>query len=89
MRRGNGESETLDPCAQVPLREGEIIVSVSCGGGGFGSPLLRPAADVAHDARERWISIEAAERVYGVVLGEDGNADIAASEALRAKMAAS
>jgi len=50
---------------------------------------LRPAADVAHDARERWISIEAAERVYGVVLGEDGNADIAASEALRAKMAAS
>ena len=89
VRRGNGESETLDPFAQVPLREGEIIVSVSCGGGGFGSPLLRPAADVAHDARERWISIEAAERVYGVVLGEDGNADIAASEALRAKMAAS
>ena len=70
----------------MPLRDGEIIVSVSCGGGGFGSPLARPVADVAHDARERWISIEAAEHIYGVILGADGNADITASEALRAKM---
>ena len=86
LRRGNGEGETLDPCAQVPLRKGETIVSVSCGGGGFGSPLARPAVDVAHDARERWISIEAAEHVYGVVLSADGSADITASEALRNKM---
>jgi len=56
------------------------------GGGGFGSPLARPAVDVAHDALERWISIEAAEHVYGVVLSADGSADITASEALRNKM---
>ena len=88
VRRGNGEGETLDPCVQVPLSEGEFIVSVSCGGGGFGSPLACPAVDVAHDARERWISIEAAEHVYGVVLSADGSADIAASEALRNRMSA-
>ncbi|MDP6474904.1 MAG: hydantoinase B/oxoprolinase family protein [Alphaproteobacteria bacterium] len=87
VRRANGESETVDPCAQVALRDGETIVSVSCGGGGFGSPLMRPLGEVAHDARERWISADAAERVYGVVIGPDGEADEAASEKLRAEMA--
>ena len=87
VRRANGESETLDACAQVPLRDGETIVSVSCGGGGFGSPLERPAADVAFDAREKWISVGAAEQVYGVVLSADGETDIAASETLRREMA--
>jgi len=88
VRRANGESETLDACAQVPLHEGETIISVSCGGGGFGSPLDRPAADVAFDAREKWISVRAAEQVYGVVLTAEGEADIAASEKLRATMSA-
>ncbi|MEE8172261.1 MAG: hydantoinase B/oxoprolinase family protein [Alphaproteobacteria bacterium] len=87
VRRANGECETVEACAQVALREGESIVSVSCGGGGFGSPLERPPADVAHDAREKWISVEAAKRVYGVHLGADGEADIAASEKLRLEMA--
>ena len=88
VRRANGESETLDACAQVPLHEGETIISVSCGGGGFGSPLDRPAADVAFDAREKWISVRAAEQVYGVVITAEGDADIAASENLRATMSA-
>jgi N-methylhydantoinase B len=88
VRRANGESETVDACAQVPLREGEIIVSVSCGGGGFGSPLERPAQQVAHDVRERWISAEAARNIYGVILAPDGTADAAASEKLRAELAA-
>ena len=87
VRRANGESETLDACAQVPLHEGETIISVSCGGG-FGSPLDRPAADVAFDAREKWISVRAAEQVYGVVLTAEGEADIAASEKLRDTMSA-
>ena len=64
----------------MPLHEGETIISVSCGGGGFGSSLDRPAADVAFDAREKWISVRAAEQVYGVVLTAEGEADIAASE---------
>ncbi len=85
VRRANGESETLDACAQVPLHEGETIISVSCGGG---SPLDRPAADVAFDARKKWISVRAAEQVYGVVLTAEGEADIAASEKLRATISA-
>ena len=86
VRRANGESETVEACAQVPLREGEIIVSISCGGGGFGSPLERPPDQVVEDMREKWITAEAAQSVYGVVLGVDGEADIAASKKLRRKM---
>jgi len=87
VRRANGECETAEACAQVQLRAGETIVSVSCVGGGFGSPLMRPAAQVAADTREKWISAEVAKRVYGVVIGADGEADEAASEKLRAEMA--
>jgi N-methylhydantoinase B len=88
VRHANGECETLEACAQVQVREGETIVSLSCGGGGFGSPLERPLAEVAHDVREKWISAEAAQRDYGVTLGADGEADIESSEQLRAEMAA-
>ena len=87
MRHANGQLETLESCAQVPVHDGETIVSTSCGGGGFGSPLARPPPEVAADVREKWISAEAAERVYGVRLGADGEADIEASEILRAEMA--
>ena len=78
----------LEACAQVQVREGETIVSLSCGGGGFGSPLERPLAEVAHDVCEKWISAEAAQRDDGVTLGADGEADIENSEQLRAEMAA-
>ncbi|MBT3172613.1 MAG: hydantoinase B/oxoprolinase family protein, partial [Rhodospirillaceae bacterium] len=87
IRHANGETETLEPCAQVPVRAGETIVSLSCGGGGFGSPLERPLAEVASDVREKWISGEAAAAVYGVVLGANGEADIAASEKQRRELA--
>ncbi len=86
VRHANGEMETLEACAQVPVREGKTIVCLSCGGGGFGSPLERPLTEVVSDVREKWISTEAAESVYGVVLNVDGEADIAASEAQRREM---
>jgi len=87
VRRADGECETAEACAQVQLRSGETIVSVSCGGGGFGSPLERPPAQVAHDVREKWISMEVAETIYGVVIGPSGEADEAASVKYRAEMA--
>ncbi len=71
----------------MPLRDGETLVAGGSGGGGFGSPLMRPPGEVAHDARERWISVDAARSVFGVVIGPDGGADEAASEKLRAEMA--
>ncbi len=87
IRHANGEEETLEPCAQVQVREGETIVSLSCGGGGFGSPLERPFADIANDIREKWITAEAAESLYGIVFGPNGDVDIIASKNHRRELA--
>jgi N-methylhydantoinase B len=62
-----GELVTLDPCGHVFLEAGETIVSMSCGGGGYGDPTKRDPYRVHHDVSEGWISAERARRVYGVV----------------------
>jgi len=46
-------------------------------------PIERPAEKVAHDVRERWVSVEAAKEIYGVVVSAAGVIDEAATEALR------
>ena len=35
-RLASGELEALDPCALITLLDGETVVSISCGGGGYG-----------------------------------------------------
>ncbi len=82
----SGEPAQLDACAQVSLANGETIVSVSAGGGGFGSPLDRPISDVADDVREGWVSKEAAANIYGVFINADGKANARESENKRTVM---
>ena len=53
--------ETLQP-------ETEVLVSEANGGGGFGDPLERDPEKVRWDAREEYISLEAARNIFGVVL---------------------
>ena len=79
----DGRKEPLDACAQVSLREGERIVSISCGGGGYGAPIEREAVAVWQDVQEGWISAERAKTAYGVALGGEGSVDEAATSALR------
>lgn len=66
VRRLDG---TLDPqpgCAEVLLKPGEMMVSISCGGGGYGPPSLRDPSRVRHDVAEGWISPERARDIYGL-----------------------
>jgi len=79
----------LEACAQVVIPEGHTIVSYSCGGGGYGPPIDRPAEKVAHDVRERWVSVEAAKEIFGVVVNSAGVIDETATEALRVAQGAS
>ncbi len=51
-RLPSGELEYLDPCAQITLLEGETVVSISCGGGGYGPADERDPGKVLHDVRE-------------------------------------
>ena len=71
-RRSGVPLEKLAACAQVKLEDGETIVSICCGGGGYGPPTERAAERVAHDVAEGWISEQRARDIYRVVLDSVG-----------------
>ncbi|MGA3353407.1 MAG: hydantoinase B/oxoprolinase family protein [Acidimicrobiales bacterium] len=52
----------------LPFPAGTVVTVETGGGGGYGSALKRPSAEVARDVRERYVSVEAAKDQYGVVL---------------------
>ena len=83
----------------VPLDEGDVFVppkygvrhlgparyiAATPGGGGWGDPLLRDPAAVLRDVMDGVVSIEAAERDYGVVIaGEPMTVNLPATITLR------
>ena len=68
-----------------PLFDGEMVSVRSGGGGGWGNPLERDPALVVRDAKNELITIEEAQRDYGVILDPDTLAvDEAATEKERA-----
>jgi N-methylhydantoinase B len=69
--------------ADYPLKAGDVFRLDTPGGGGYGDPLARPAERVLADLREGFVSPEAAEREYGVVLSSDGSAVDGAATAKR------
>ena len=70
----------------ISLGPDERIVSVSCGGGGYGSPLERDPELVRADVGAGLVSRERAEQVYGVILDKHGDV---APEATRKRRAPS
>lgn len=70
------------------LRCGDVLVLQSAGGGGYGDPLDRPAAAVAEDVREGYISAAEARARYGVALDRAGRPAKTATAALRRKLRA-
>jgi N-methylhydantoinase B len=86
--RSNGVWKEDFPNAKVlsvRLKPGDAIATRSGGGGGFGSPLDRPVADVAHDVEQGYVTPAAAERDYGIVCDpKTGRIDASATERVRA-----
>lgn len=68
----DGNRTEMPISLDVQLQRGERLVSQACAGGGFGDPLDREPAKVAHRVREGWISQGKAHDVYGVVLDASG-----------------
>ena len=61
------------------------IVTDTPGGGGWGDPFSRPPELVLRDVRDEVVSVEAAARDYGVVIGANGRSiDTEATAELRA-----
>lgn len=53
-------------CSRVRLRRGDVIRTMTGGGGGFGDPGERDPELVRTDVRDGHVSPEAAREVYGV-----------------------
>jgi N-methylhydantoinase B len=68
-----------------PLTAGTVVRIRTTGGGGWGDPLDRPVDEVLRDIAWRKVSVAGARDDYGVVVRDDGTADEAATEALRAE----
>ena len=54
----------------IELGDGERVISITAGGGGYGPPQDRDPAAVRRDVAEGWITGERAREVYGVEAGE-------------------
>lgn len=71
-----GETVTLMAKSNgATLGEGDVFELRVGGGGGYGDPIERTPQLVVDDVRSGWVSPEAAEKIYGVVLSTDGTLD--------------
>ena len=82
-------SSTVDICQAkdfTMIDEGDVLVSLVCGGAGFGDPVRRAPELVARDVRDGLVSETIARGVYGVVLAGcdvDSEATSATRDAIR------
>jgi N-methylhydantoinase B len=69
LNREDEEPEEMGTVfSNVPIDENDEFVRPSSGGGGFGDPLERDPEDVLEDVIDGYVSIERAEKDYGVVI---------------------
>ncbi len=90
LMRRDGVVDNDVPNAKVfraKVKAGDAFILRSGGGGGFGSPLDRPAQVVRHDVRQGYVTLRAARDYYGVVLDPDTlEVDIAATDSQRRQL---
>ncbi len=80
----DGSREPLPQFSQLKIEAGEWLVSVACGGGGYGDPKTRDVERVVRDVSEGLISRKRAEEVYGVAMTSELKPDHERIKALRA-----
>jgi N-methylhydantoinase B len=66
----------------MTIHHGDVLHHTQPGGGGHGDPLMRDPARVLEDVLDEKVSVEAAQRNYGVVI-RDGIVDDAATREVR------
>ena len=85
--RRDGKDILIAPHRLVPIKNGDIVVKVSSGGGGVGSPFMRDPKMVLKDVANELVTVEGARTDYGVVIDPDKlTVDLDATSALRAKV---
>ena len=78
------EARLLDSKVTMHLRRGDVFRHELPGGGGWGDPLDRDPSNVLNDVRNEYISVEGANRDYGVVIDSSTwTVDLVATRNLR------
>jgi N-methylhydantoinase B len=65
------EADSIKKVNAKPVKAGSLISVRTGGGGGYGSPFERDSESVRRDVVRGYVSREAAQRDYGVVLSPD------------------
>jgi N-methylhydantoinase B len=84
VTRADGTTDEFRKATEYKLRAGDVASFRTAGGGGYGDPLSRDPERVLADVLDGYVTREAAEERYGVVLGADGRSvDAGATRARR------
>jgi N-methylhydantoinase B len=84
----DGELIRVKPHRMQALEPGDVVIKLSSGGGGVGPPSERDPEAVRADVIDDLVSVEAAERIYGVALDRDTlEVDLDRTRALRSRLA--
>jgi len=85
--RNDGREERWRKISNLPLNENELVSFQTGGGGGYGPPLDRNPQLVLEDVINGYVSMESAEKDYGIVIdGKDMKVDLNATKKMRNKM---
>jgi N-methylhydantoinase B len=81
----NGERTPplVSKVTDIRIVAGQHVRLETPGGGGFGDPMTRDPVRVGRDVNLGYVTKAVARTSYGVVIGENGAVDVAATEALR------
>jgi N-methylhydantoinase B len=74
--------------AATQISPHDAWINFCCGGGGYGDPLLREPENSARDVKVGLCTREEVERLYGVILRDDGTVDADATTGRRDTMRA-
>ncbi len=86
LEKADGTSQIIgNKVEDVYVNEGDQLHFITWGGGGWGDPLARDPALVGKEIVQGLVTVEGAKS-YGVIVSNKGVVDLAASDALRAKM---
>lgn len=84
----DGTVESLPPMFSRTLARGSAFYHRTAGAGGWGDPLDRAPEAVARDVLNEKVSVAAAADLYGVIVTDECDVDLAATRAARARIRA-
>jgi N-methylhydantoinase B len=88
MNPGTAEEKDIGKIDILEMDVGDVLRIGTQGGGGYGDALARPADSVWEDVLDGYVSVDTAEKLYGVIGDGAGGLDALSTEARRKSMRA-